>query len=343
MNSSSLEDLPNEVLREILLKLSPVDLLQGWWNINSRFNQLIFSLHFTICLKGKKVTGNELQAIQFFREQVVSLIITKSWCKLINLFVNLRALKITEFPYPYSTSQIKARSLPRLTHIEISDCDEFEWDDFMRADNYHYARQLVRCHLYKLFKTPSIPCQTLRSVKFICCTSEALAALLLLAPNLNHMNIGLHTPISFAGLTLVSISRTTEDNEHPSFTPTPAHYFEGIQHLNLRRIQLSFECQTTLKWLDSFLPCIPNITHFSLQIGRSYEVFSFVELHRIMTKHFPNLIQRNFRFEYCCLPTDFDLEQHRRIGPLFKTMIARQIKSGPMRLLCISVNWLKKT
>jgi hypothetical protein len=157
------------------------------------------------------------------------------------------------------------------------------------------------------------------------------------------MNIGLHTPISFEGLKLVSISTTSEENQHPSFTPTPAHYFEGIQHPNLRRVQLSFECETTLKWLDSFLPCIPNITHFSLKIARSYEIFSFVELHRIITQHLPNINQRNFRFEHCCLPMDFNLEQHQRIGQLFKTMITRQIKSGPMRLLCISVNWPKKT
>lgn len=342
-NSSLLEDLPNELLQQILLKLSPAAVLHSWWNINRRFNRLILSLPITGCLKGRNVPRNELQAIQFFREQVLSLIITKHWCEIIKLFANLRDLKIIGYPYPYSSSQIKAGLLPRLTHIQLEDHDPFEWDDFMSADNHHYGRQFVRCQLYKLFKTPTVPCLTLRSVRFLCCTSEALAALLQLAPNLTYMNIGLFTPISLEGYRIVSIVKTTEENEHPSFTPTPSHHFEGIQHLNLRRLQLSFDCQTTLKWLDSFLPCVPNLTHFSLSIDRSYDVFSFVEFHRIMTNHLPKLTQHHFRFQYCCLPTNFNLEQHRRIGPLFKNMIAPQIKSGPMRLLCISVNWPEET
>jgi hypothetical protein len=341
MTYFALQDLPNEILRRILSELSPLDLLYGWWGINNKFNQLILSLDYSICLKNSNVRADELQAILFFRQQVVSLVITKKWCRLIDQFTNLRALRIVGFVYPYSTSQIKAKSLPRLTHLEFM--DEFEWDDFMSADNYHYARQIVRCHLRKLIATPTVPCQTLRSVKFICCTSEALASLLRLAPNLIHMDIGVYTPISFAGLKLVSIATTTEEDQYPSFTPTPIHHFESIYHANLRRVRIDFEPNTTLKWLDSFLSSIPNVTHFSLKIGRSYEVFSFTELYRIITERLPNLKQQNFHFEYCCLPMEFNLEQHRSIGPLFKTMIARKIKSGPMHLLCISVNRSKKT
>lgn len=179
-----LEDLPNEILQQIRLKLSPAALLHSWWNINRRLDRLILSLPITVCLKGKNVSRNELQAIQFFREQVVSLAVTKHWREIINLFSNLRSLKIIGYPYPYSSSQVKARLLPRLTHFKLEDDDPFEWDDFMSADNHHYGQQFVRCHLFKLFQTPTVPCLTLRSVRFFCCTSEALAALLQLAPNL---------------------------------------------------------------------------------------------------------------------------------------------------------------
>lgn len=336
MNCLILEDLPNEILRQVLSYLSPLNVLRGWWNINNRFNGIIASLDYTICLKAKTIRADKFQAIISVREQIISLVVSKGWCQLIDQFVNLRALRILGFAYPYSTSQIRSKSLPNLTHLDFF--DDFDWDDFMGADNCHYARQFVQCHSRKMIKTPTVHCQTLRSVKFICCTSEALAALLRLAPNLIELDIGLITFFSLENFHLVSISKTTEDNEHPSFTPTPTHHFEGISHSNLRRVRIDLEPQATLKWVDTFLPSVPNITDFNLKIGRSYDVFSFTELHRIITERLPHLKQQNFHFEYFCLPKKFNVQKHRKIGPLFETMIAQQIRSGPMNLLRISVN-----
>ena len=123
MGSRILEDLPNEILRTILSELSPLDVLRGWWSLNKRFNGIITSLDYTVCLKDSTVKADELQAMMAVREQVVSLVVSKGWCHLINHFVNLRALRVLGFAYPYSTSQIRSRSLPHLTHLEFSQAD----------------------------------------------------------------------------------------------------------------------------------------------------------------------------------------------------------------------------
>jgi len=211
----------------------------------------------------------------------------------------------------------------------------------MGADGGHYARHIVQCYARRLTDIPNISCQTLLCIKLTVCTNEGLASLLRVAPNLIDLDIGLYKDISIdlAGMQFCSISTTSEANEHPHFTSTPSHYFEDIHHYQLRKIKLQFDCDTTLKWLDSFLRCTPNVTHFSLDIPRSNDVFSFVEFHRIISQHLPNLIQQKFRFQYCCLPKSFDLEEHRNIGPLFRTMITKTYEHRRLALLITSVNW----
>ncbi|CAF0951288.1 unnamed protein product [Adineta steineri] len=340
MSLSRLEDLPNEVVRQVFAELSPKDLLKGWWNLNIRLNRLIFSLNYKIYLINRRVTSNDLQAAIFLRQQVTELVVTEKWSTVIDYFPNIRILRVLGLAYPYSISQIKPTKLTRLTCMEVSE-DDFDWNNFMGANNCHYAKQMVRCYARKLISLPTISCETLRSIEITLCTSERVAALLRLVPNLTDMSIGLYTDISinFSGLQLVGISTTSEQNENPSFTPTPTHHFDGIVHHQLRRIALSFECQTTLQWLDTFLLSVPNVTNFSLYIARSYEVLSFVELHRIITQRLPKLIQQKFHFSYSCPPKPFDLEQHRNIGPLFQTMITDMYEHYRLKLLTINVNW----
>lgn len=117
------------------------------------------------------------------------------------------------------------------------------------------------------------------------------------------------------------------------------HHFEGISHRRLHRARINFDCTTTLPWLDAFLRCTPTVEHFSLKVTRSYKVFSFVELHRILTERLPNLSAEHFRFKYCCLPKPFKLAEHRNIGPLFKSMTCQTYSSHGVVLLTISVNW----
>jgi hypothetical protein len=340
MSISHLEDLSNEILEQILSELSPKDLLKGFLNINTRLNRLIFSLNYSIYLIKRNIVEDDVRAALFLRDQVVSLVVTKRWCMLIHYFANLRTLRVLGFAYPFSTSHINSKTLLHIKHMEFC-CDDFDWDNFMGAGDCHYARQMVRCCVGKLINTPTISCRTLRSIKIQTCTSERLASLLHLAPNLIDLGIGLYRDISIelAGYEFIGISITTEGNEHPSFTPTPSHHFEGIFHHQLRRIKLRFDFCTTLKWLDSFLLCTPDVVRFSLYLPRSYDVFSFVEFHRIITQRLPNLILKNFGFRYCCLPKQFDLEQHRNIGRLFKTMVTNQYEHRTVHLLIISVNW----
>lgn len=217
------------------------------------------------------------------------------------------------------------------------------WDEFMRANNYHYAKQLVKCYCYKIIEVPTVFCESLSSAMVVVCESKTLAALLLVAPNLNHICIRLSTPIdmSFGNAQLVRIEIANVDREHPSFTPMPIHDFESQYYPKLRKLEISFDLSTTLKWLDTFLSCTPNLTHLCIIISRTYEVFSFTELHRVLETRLPNLKQENLHFSYCCLPKSFDLEKHRNIGTLFQTMKYREFRSGPMTLLNISVNWTR--
>lgn len=342
MPSSRFEDLPNEIIRQVFSYLSPQDLMEGWASTNDRMDKLIYSLHYNISLVGRNVTIETVAAAYVFREQVVSLVVTKRWCDMIKYYRNLQALRVLGLAPQFAISQITPEMMPHLKYVEYG-LENLHWNEFMGRNECYYGRQIVRCHVHALNALPTVCCPTLRSVHIQACSSEWLAALLRVAPNLTDIDTGLHTDISFdlTNLRIVGIQASTTKNEHSSFVPTPTAYFDDVSHNQLRRIKLRFDCNTTLKWLDGFLRSTPNVTHFSLSIARSYEVLSFEEFHRIITHRLPKLIPEEFRFEYSCLQKPFDLEQHRTIGSLFQNMMVKTETFAQFRisLLTISVNW----
>ena len=196
MNRTSLTDLPNEIFLKIFYQLSPIDVLRGWWNLNARFNQLILAAtsSYQASLLGKNITEAELRAIKTLRHQIVSLVVTKRWCRLLNQFNRIRHLHVIGFTHPFSLADIRPSIYPELTSVNFLQ-SEMHWDEFMRANNYHYAKQLVKCYCYKIIEVPTVFCESLRSAMVVVCESKTLAALLLVAPNLNHICIRLSTPI----------------------------------------------------------------------------------------------------------------------------------------------------
>lgn len=367
MAFTPLEHLPNEIFKEIFSMFTPLDLLGSWWNLNQRFNGLIQSMEHQISLRNQP-NRDQWKAISFFRAQVTAVTLSQRTCTLFNQFVNLRSLHILGSANHFSILLVKPQLLPHLIDVDFKlGC--LEWDRFMGADDSYYARQMERCCFRVLDRRlPSVAAPSLRSASFLFCKNEAIVSIMTMAPNLVELKIGLDSPfilgprenqssssnsnaetsaptspgLDLTGLSPISIGRITIDNEHLPFTPNPTHHFTGIQHHHIRRLRIKFDEDTTLKWLDAFLLCVPNVTNFTLKIPCSNDIFSFVDFHRILCERLPNLSEDCFHFEYFCLPRAFSLEQHRSIGLWFRNMRTDIIRSGPMRLLRISINWPKR-
>ena len=141
MPQSRLEDLLDEILRQVLSDFSPKEIVRSWYNVNTRIDRLVWSLDYHVRLIRGNVTEADLRANLLLRDRVPSLSLTKRWCEFILYFRSIRALRIVGKAYSIQFSRIDPFVLPSLEHV--SHWDDFSWNTFMGAANDRYAKQIL--------------------------------------------------------------------------------------------------------------------------------------------------------------------------------------------------------
>jgi hypothetical protein len=109
------EDLCNELLLDIFDYVDPRQLYHTFWNLNSRLNNLLTS-----------VTGLQLLVDGEENEETIALLTPHISCLKINTwneinlngFYNLHSLVLTR-PSPIQLKQIRADTMPKLTHLSL--------------------------------------------------------------------------------------------------------------------------------------------------------------------------------------------------------------------------------
>lgn len=122
----SLEDFPDEILLEICKYISIFDLYSGWHNLNSRFDNILRSIHYLTLILSKPQDINH-PAVSYFASHIHRLIVRHSQAVPFSQFSSLRSL-ISMFPGAQQLVGIQADHLPNLTRLTLGfigiwDCD----------------------------------------------------------------------------------------------------------------------------------------------------------------------------------------------------------------------------
>lgn len=131
-------------------------------------------------------------------------------------------------------------------------------------------------------------CQTLSSIQFLSYSGEQLTSLLRVPSNLMSANVALRAP-------------------------TPEHHSDNQCYPDIRHLELSLKPRTRLNWFDVFLICTSNLARFGLNISRSYDIVSCVELRRILTTRRPSLEQRSVHSSHDPVCRKVTPEHHQNV------------------------------
>ncbi|CAF4549473.1 unnamed protein product, partial [Rotaria sp. Silwood2] len=109
-----LENLPNELIIEIFGYTKICDISFGFWNLNTRFNQLIRSLKYISLI----LTRNQTYEKILLSEQITRIVIVTLDNIYLKPFINLRSLKLN-LATENHLKQIQSNILPNLVYLSL--------------------------------------------------------------------------------------------------------------------------------------------------------------------------------------------------------------------------------
>ncbi|CAF4646289.1 unnamed protein product [Rotaria sp. Silwood2] len=127
-NQFLLESLPNEILIETFEYLDARDLFRAFYNLNSRFNELLQSLN-EICLILSIRDRDEVIDDTIFLPYVNTLIVKYKTDVILNHYTTIRRLILICLPYtrPYKLETIILPHLEYLSIILKGSFSDFSW------------------------------------------------------------------------------------------------------------------------------------------------------------------------------------------------------------------------
>lgn len=196
----SLEDLPNELLIDIMKNLDTRTVFRAFANLNYRFNHLLrlfdcfqFYLHIH--------PSNLFKSTDDFLSASIYTLVVNPWMN-VNLlpFINLRRLRLDR-PLPKVLEQVTHTSMPFLEHLSIIYMHNMYEMDLLRDRIFsNRFSHLKSCELLgekspisirTWSESPSIEFLHIQSLDF-----PAYQLILLACPNLIYLKFSMHSPAS---------------------------------------------------------------------------------------------------------------------------------------------------
>lgn len=292
-----LEHLPNELLLQILTYSHVRDLSRAFWNLNSRFNQLIRSLtSLSLVLNGRKSIEGD---ISHLLPQIVRLVIVTVEQIPLNSFSNLRSL-IVNLAVPSYLKEIQAKNFPRLEFLSIPiqyppiDSNPIASTVFSNEFlHLRYAEFGMISDPQSFFWSISV---SLRSLRLILSEMNYLPRILLHCPSLSHL---------FIRMKSIDARRMSLDQN--LFPSNFLHPLKSFQFISLDSDLLTDD-------LSLFLIFVPNLHTLDLRSS----LHSCLPFFQFICKIFPNL-----RLFHCHLIEDrtnelaIELDRLRSLHPCF--------------------------
>lgn len=299
---STFESLPNELLIEFFEYLSPLDLYEIFYNLNSRFRSLILSLqNLHLILHEDWDDRINKHSIPPYASQISTLIIRHDDSLDLSSFINLRALKLS-MPTAEQCNSIHSTCVSNLEHLFIS--------NLFFADHSEQLCRWIFSSKFSHLRTCRIDRITFNSYSNYCSLSLRH---LTISPCTWKKNLYEQIFSSCPNLTYLSIIRL----RNVSFKLLPNQTFKhtSLRHLNMQFFSIGNDWYRHIRWL---LSIVTNLEHFRLNINQNENDFEFPfeAFARLLNEHVEYL--KDFQLK---IPlnhfqmTDFDFIT--RLHPLF--------------------------
>ena len=246
MNKTTLEHFPNELLLYLFEFIDIRDLFDGFWNLNTRFNRLLRSLH-KLALS---LDRNDQNLIDFFSNQITQLILN-TWENVdLKQFPNVQSLIIHQITSD-QLHQLRSEVLPKLVHLSTSSLVEVtpisQLAQRLFSNEFPNMRSLELSlieipHLRTWHQSPALRAVTVQS------NNPTLAPFILTAtPNLQYLKV------HFLSSTIPIFYHSLEDIHHSlkHFVLLDPYHKLSFNHIhtllsfvpNVSKIYLNFLCR----------------------------------------------------------------------------------------------------
>ena len=294
---STIEIFPNELFIELFEYLSPSELYQMFYNLNSRFNSMIKSLqHLHLILQEDWDTNERISP--FFASQISILTIKHDEFIDFSSYSNLQSLKLS-MPTITQCNAIQPSLLPKLKHLFIS--------NLFFTDNSEQLCRLIFSSSFSHLQTCRIDRITfnrhysylslsLRQLTISPCTwkTNLYQQIFQACPNLTHLRIirlrnvsfkfltnhfSLHTSLRYLSMHFYSIGNDWYHHIHWLLTHVP-NLESFILRIEQNETNIEFPLDLLAKLLIRYLPFLIN-----LKIKISLNKFLSKELNLIEQLH----------------------------------------------------------
>ena len=278
-----LEDFPNEILLEIFDYMRLNDLIRAFYNLNARFNSILFSsnIHLHILYPDDMETNSNNQKL------LTDLIINQRFISRLRLthdrdipnknFINLSHIRslILDTPTPKLIEQIIPKNFPCLEYLRIGYISGKSQSSRLAQDIFSNAfPRLKKCSLNNILDNQQ-------------CTGS---------PFIRSLGIWSDNPRSIVERVLIALPNLLSLHLFLTWQETSVILDQPIlhQHSYLKYLKLHLYNRWTMDKLDSFLAYIPTVINLSLYT--SYFDAHMVDFHwdfhqlaYILLSRLPNL------------------------------------------------------
>ncbi|CAF2551762.1 unnamed protein product [Rotaria sp. Silwood2] len=319
-NQFLLESLPNEILIETFEYLDARDLFRAFYNLNSRFNELLQSLN-EICLILSIRDRDEVIDDTIFLPYVNTLIVKYKTDVILNHYTTIRRLILICLPYtrPYKLETI---ILPHLEYLSIILKGSFSVFSIYR--------------LHEPIFSNSFPCLKFCSLPITSTIQKTERWTKLLSLRILKVgHIGLFTYIGIlSACPNLNFFYFLEEKVLQTLTVLPQY----VNHENLKRLVIKEKYIGPISHvgiLNEYLLCVPNLEHLSIHVTTYHMrnlqyLFEFDWLSSIISVHLPLLCQFNFHlpvFRARRINKIFDESTFSKLQQRFKTMHKKRYQS----------------
>ncbi|CAF0744745.1 unnamed protein product [Adineta ricciae] len=247
-----LEDLPNEIILEVLVYFDIPHLHQSFWGLNQRFNTLLQTLKNLSLI----IEKDESSLIEIFSRQIAHLKIDTSKSIDFTPLFNLRSLELCQ-ANGFQLEQIRAEHMPNLTNLIIQTRfyillpSEILREIFSSAFQYLHQATLNRLDAFPI--STKFQSFSLHTLHVTCSHPNVIIQLLSACPNLSCFHI------TFFGQNHHILPPSSPNYDHPLEKFTLDDPYHRLSHDTIQILLLYIP---NVKYL--FLKCRCRVPFISL-------------------------------------------------------------------------------
>lgn len=303
------EDLPNELVFELFSYFTLDELVQLFWNLNRRLNDLLQSLSNLSII----IDGNPSESVEIFAEQIRDLKLNTANCLDFSRFVRLQRLELSRATLCH-LEQIRADLLPNLTELTLLTPFYLSLPNDLLNDLFNNGfpslrrLRLGRVDLMRNFSTSSISSPALEELQLTFIDPNLIPQILFSCPNLRILQV------TFLGQNQHLLPNISSNHHHHQLERFS--FYDPYQKLSIETILLLLLFMPNLRFL--LLQCSSRMS-FSQLIDAIDRYFDHLEEFQCDIREYPQLHRstldslRARRECFANLQSDDDINGYRRI------------------------------